>query len=113
MYRESDAFEPFYISRRFKKHKRKSASFFDIFNDENDKSSSSFKEFQFSMKNVDFRQNDFINAKPNFNEFVKNQDEIENVIDKYVQNTQFDKNYDSIDKNEELIKANVSNFDKL
>ena len=65
------------------------------------------------MKNVDFRRNDFINAKSNFNEFVKDQDEIEDIIDKYVQSTQFDKNYDLIDENEKSIRINVSNFDKL
>ena len=112
-YRENNAFESFYISRWFKKRKKKSVSSFDVFNNENDKLFSSLKKSQFSVKNVDFRRNDLINAKPNFNESVKNQDEVENVIDKYIQSTQFDENYDSINENEESIKANVSNFDKL
>ena len=110
---ENNVFKSSYISRRFKRHKRKSASFFDVFNDENDKSSLLLKKFQSSAKNVDFRQNDFINAESNFNEFVKNQNEIKNVIDKYVQNTQLDENYDSINENKKSIKINVSNFDKL
>ena len=113
LYRKSDAFESFYILRRFKKRKKKFASSFDVFNNKNNKFFSSFKEFQSSAKNVNFRQNDFINAKSNFNEFIKNQDEIENIIDKYVQSTQFDENYDSINKNEKSIKANVLNFNKL
>ena len=45
------------------------------------------------MKNIDFCQDDSIIARPNLKKFVKDQNQIENVIDKYVINIQFDDDY--------------------
>ena len=52
-------------------------------------------------------------ARPNFKEFIKDQNQIENVIDKYVISIQFDDDYDQIDENEKSIKIEIFDFDKL
>ena len=102
-----------FILHRFKRFKTKSISHIDISSDENDKFSSSLNEFQSSTKNIDFRRNDPIIAKSNLKELVRDQNQIENIIDKYVINIQLDNNYDQIDENKKLIKVEILDFDKL
>ena len=82
-----------FISHRFKRFKTKSASHINILSDKNDKFFSSFNEFQFSMKNIDLCRNDLIIAGSNLKKLVRNQNQIENVIDKYVINIQFNNDY--------------------
>ena len=60
-----------------------------------------------------FCQNDSIIIKSNFKKLVKDQNQIENVIDKYVINTQFNNDYDQINKNKKSIKIKIFDFDKL
>ena len=86
MSNDSDEFMFFSALRQFKKFKTKSTSHIDISSDENNKSTSSFNEFQFSTKNIDFRQEDSIIARSNLKKLIKNQNQIENVIDKYIIN---------------------------
>ena len=88
-------------------------SHIDISNDENEFFFSSFNEFQSSAKNVDLRCNDSIIARSNFKKFIKDRNQIENVIDKYIISTQFDDNYNQINENKKLIKIETSDFDKL
>ena len=87
--------------------------YIDILSNENDKASLSFDEFQFPIKNVNFYRNDSIIAKSNFKKLVKDQNQIENVIDKYIINIQLDDNYNQIDENKKLIKIEIFDFDKL
>ena len=103
----------FFVSHRFKRFKTKSISHIDISNDENNKFFSLFNEFQSSAKNVDFRRNDSIIARSNPKELVKDQNQIENIIDKYIINIQLDDDYNQIDKNEKSIKIEIFDFDKL
>ena len=81
---DSDEFVFFSALHQFKKFKAKSILHIDISSDENNKSSSSFNEFQFSVKNVNSRRNNSIIVKSNLKKLVKNQNQIENIIDKYV-----------------------------
>ena len=109
----SNEFVFFSVSRRFKRFKIKSISHIDISNDKNDKLFSSFNESQSSTKNVDSCQNDSIIAKSNLKKFVKNQNQIENNIDKYIISIHFDDDYNQIDENEKSIKVEILDFDKL
>ena len=70
-------------------------------------------EFQSSTKNIDFRRNDSIIARPNLKKFIKDQDQIGNIIDKYVISIQLNNDYDQIDENEKSIKVEIIDFDKL
>ena len=74
----------FSASYQFKKFKTKSTPYIDILNDKNDKFFSSFNEFQSPANNVNFYQNDSIIVESNLKKFVKNQNQIENIIDKYI-----------------------------
>ena len=65
------------------------------------------------MKNIDFYRNDLIIARPNFKKFIKDQNQIENFIDKYVINIQLDDDYNQIGENEKSIKIKILDFDKL
>ena len=76
----------FSASRRFKKFKTKSTSYINISSDENDKFSSSLNEFQSSTKNIDFCRNDLIIARSNFKKLIKDPNQIEDVIEKYLVN---------------------------
>ena len=113
MSNDSEEFVFFFTLYRFKKFKIESISYINISNDENNKFFSSFNEFQSSAKNVNFCQNDSIIARSDLKELIRNQNQIENVIDKYVINIQFNDDYDQIDKNEKLIKIEILDFDKL
>ena len=113
MSNDSNEFVFFSALHRFNKFKTKSTLHINLSNDENDKSFSSFNEFQFSTKNVDFYRNDSIIAKSNLKKLIKNQDQIENIIDKYVINIQFNDDYDQIDENEKSIKIEILDFNKL
>ena len=113
MLNDSDEFMSFFVLHRFKRFKTKLISYIDISSDENNKFSSSFNESQFSAKNVNFRRNDSIIVRSNFKKFIKDQNQIENIIDKYVISIQLDNDYNQIDENEKSIKIKIFDFDKL
>ena len=69
---DNDEFVFLSASRQFKRFKTKSTSHINISNDENDKSSLPFNEFQSSAKNVDLRRNNSIIARSNFKKLVRN-----------------------------------------
>ena len=113
MLNNNDEFVFLSALHQFKKFKIKSISHINISNEENNKFSLSFNEFQFLTKNVDFCRNDLTIARPTFKKFIKDQNQIEDVINDYVISIQFDDDYNQIDKNEKLIKIEIFDFDKL
>ena len=61
----------------------------------------------------DFRRNDSIIAESNLKKLIRNQNQIENIIDKDIINIQLDNDYNQIDKNEKSIKIEIFDFNKL